>query len=176
MRLEEKWIKLSDNRNIWFSSSISEFRQFLKNISTSGIHGLRLCIKPYNYIAGIAYDFNHDMLVEECKKAYLIDTRNGFEFSAVASPKHNWFDVDNYSIDLEGDEDIDEFFETDFAGTLCADCGDFEVILNNFNSKDLDDSLYGSDLMDIQDSHTWEVIKPLCKALYIVPELNYQDD
>jgi hypothetical protein len=63
--LTEKWYKSEDyDGRVWFSDSAVQFKNFMKNLSASGMKGVRLVVAPNFYLVANAADFNHDMMIE----------------------------------------------------------------------------------------------------------------
>ena len=75
VKLNEKWEILEADwgpTKLWYSTSTSEFRAFLKNAASAGIKGLRLAIGEGVYLAARASDLNHDNIIDIAAENYLV--------------------------------------------------------------------------------------------------------
>lgn len=167
--LMEKWYT-GDNpewERIWYSDSSSEFRAFLRNISTTPIKGLRLCVAPDIYLAAKALDLNHDGMIELAKFLYLIEPTsvNSLEFSTCGFPKAIDFKLDNFEIAMLKDDGI----EVNMEGKPCliADCGNFEVALYAFKSAQYPEYNKTFNFQVFENSETYNVLKPFIKKIYM---------
>lgn len=172
-KLVEKWETLdyyrNDTRKIWYSTSVSEFRAFLKNAGNAGIKGLRLSITDGIYLAGRASDVSHNLLVSLATENYFINGDEDFEWSTCGFPDMDAFDEDNFETYMFK-EDMKlteaEAEEKDLENhMLVADCGTFEVALYNFYSKDHPEC-DGRRLFETSD--TYFALEPLIEKLYVV--------
>lgn len=97
--LTEKWETFDSDwgpEKLWYSTSVSEFRAFLRNAASAGIKGLRLSIANGIYLAARASDLNHDTIVDIATDNYLIDGTEDFEWSICGFPKISDFENDNF--------------------------------------------------------------------------------
>lgn len=182
-QLQEKWHKVDtewdETYRIWFSDSAIQFKNFMQNLSSSGLKGIRLCIAPNFYLAANAEDLNHDMM-EDLASENLYVTVPSTEKITCGVPRCTDFELGNFEIEqlkqaaeeYPDDEDYQQYLnydaEADYQGTLVADYGTFELSLYNFNSKACPE--YVSDrkyATYFEDSETYRVLKPLLKRIYI---------
>ena len=64
-QLNEKWYNLENyDGRLWYSDSEFSFRDFMRNISTSGLKGVRLVIAPDLYLVANAEEFDHTTMCE----------------------------------------------------------------------------------------------------------------
>jgi hypothetical protein len=172
--LTEKWYTCKDDYSrLWFSDSISEFRSFLKNIPSTTLRGLRLCVSSGIYLAADASEFNHDMMIDAAKDLYLVTGNPFFEKLVCGCPTYAHFDSVNYGYVIEEDESIDEIkkcTENDYTGLLCADCGSVEILLYDYTSDKFPDYVHpwNKTASRLETSEIWKVIQPICKKLYII--------
>jgi hypothetical protein len=185
--LNEKWYNIEAHGNrlwfhskrLWFSDSASEFKNFMQNLPSSGLKGVRLCIAPDFYLVANAEDYNHyDMLITAEEELYLEvpDT----ECTTCGIPKCVDFDLGNFELrELQQDalESPDDSFydkyrnynaEKEYQGMLVADYGIFELALYSFKSKECPE--YKPTYQHatyFEDSETYRVLKPLLKRIYI---------
>lgn len=186
---------------IWYSTSTSEFRSFLQNAGNAGIKGLRLMVKDGFYAAANAAELVHDNILEIAKDNYLITSarRADFEWSSCGYPDmeacynaniENSFaeedeefdnfdyDIDREYLEYEGQDIIGEdgeyFWTSDGKyHVLQADCGNFEISLWMFYSKQFPEFRYGCnpnyprEHRCFENSELYFVLKPLIKKLYM---------
>jgi hypothetical protein len=180
--LNEKWYDDAEiwGGRLWFSDSAIEFKNFMRNLSSSGIKGVRLCIAPDYYLAANAEDFQHDTMIEAARDALYIPAPNNIEYTTCGIPRCTDFELGNleierykqYALDDSDDEALTKYLNydaaKDYIGTLVADYGTFELSLYNFKSKACPE--YVSDREHaayFEDSETYRVLKPLLKRIYI---------
>lgn len=201
--LTEKWEVFDANWGpvkLWHSDSVSEFRSFLQNAGNTGIKGLRLMVKDGFYAAANAAELIHDNMLDIAKDNYLIISgrRADFEWSSCGYPNMKACDEANIENSFSEEEDFDYDFDRDreyldYKGqdvvnpedgeyfwtsdgkyhALRADCGNFEVSLWAFYSKQFPEFRYGCDPTHpreyrcFEDSELYFVLKPLIKKLYM---------
>lgn len=180
-QLNEKWHYIEDyDTRLWFSDSAIEFKNFMQNLPSSGLKGIRLCIAPDFYLAANAEDFNHDMMMEVAAYELYQEASTETEWLTCGIPKCVDFELGNYEIEEfkkiaieEHDDDtyaeyLNYDAEKDYQGSLVADYGTFELTLYNFKSRACPE--YESDRPNatyFEDSETYRVLKPLLKRIYI---------
>ena len=183
-QLNEKWYSLEGyNERLWYSDSEFSFRDFMRNISTSGLKGVRLIIAPDFYLAANAEGFDHFTMCLLAEEELGIDVPADVESTTCGIPKCTDFELANYEIKdlkqaaMEGpdDESLQKYLnydaEKDYKGNLIADYGTFELDLYQFNSKSYPD--YKSAKVNakyFEDSETYRVLKPMLKRIYIYGE------
>ena len=183
-QLNEKWYSLEGyNERLWYSDSEFSFRDFMRNISTSGLKGVRLIIAPDFYLAANAEDFDHMMMCEVAEEELGIEVPDDVESTTCGIPKCTDFELANYEIkDLKqaaiedpDDESLQKYLnydaEKDYKGNLIADYGTFELDLYQFNSKSYPS--YKSKNINakyFEDSEIYRVLKPMLKRIYIYGE------
>ena len=183
-QLNEKWYSLEGyNERLWYSDSEFSFRDFMRNISTSGLKGVRLIIAPDFYLAANAEGFDHFTMCLLAEEELGIEVPADVESTTCGIPKCTDFELANYEIKdlkqaaMEGpdDESLQKYLnydaEKDYKGNLIADYGTFELDLYQFNSKSYPD--YKSAKVNakyFEDSETYRVLKPMLKRIYIYGE------
>ena len=183
-QLNEKWYNIEGyNERLWYSDSEFSFRNFMRNISTSGLKGVRLIIAPDFYLAANAEDFDHMMMCEVAEEELGIEVTDDVESTTCGIPKCTDFELANYEIkDLkqaamedQDDESLQKYLnydaEKDYKGNLIADYGTFELDLYQFNSKSYPS--YKSKNVNakyFEDSEIYRVLKPMLKRIYIYGE------
>jgi hypothetical protein len=183
--LNEKWYKSEDyDGRVWFSDSAVQFKNFMKNLSSSGMKDVRLVVAPDFYLVANAADFNHDMMVEIAEDELYLESPAEYELTTCGIPKCTDFELENYELeDLKQeaeDDPEDENFaqylnydpEKDYQGLLIADYGTFELSLYNFLSKAHPNHVpkYKGRTHYFEDSETYRVLKPLLKRIYVYGE------
>ena len=161
-QLNEKWYTGDDPscERVWFSASISEARQFIVSLVSSGtVKGVRANIAPNSYAFAKAMDLNHDMMDAVLDDLFVehADWRD-CEHVTIGIPKCIDFETDNYENENPELHVLEPNYDPlkDYEGRLTADCGDFEISLYNFRSK-----------YDFEGSETEKLFKPFIKRLYV---------
>ena len=183
-QLNEKWYNLENyDGRLWYSDSEFRFRDFMRNISTSGLKGVRLVIAPDLYLVANAEEFDHTMMCEVAEEELGIEVPDDVESTTCGIPKCTDFELANYEInDLKqaamedpDDESLQKYLnydaDKDYKGNLIADYGTFELDLYQFNSKNYPS--YKSKIINakyFEDSETYRVLKPMLKRIYIYGE------
>lgn len=183
-QLNEKWYNSEEyNGRLWYSDSEFSFRDFMRNISTSGLKGVRLVIAPDFYLVANAEEFDHMMMCEVAEEELGIEVPADVELTTCGIPKCIDFEMANYEIEnlkqaaMEDpdDESLQKYLnydaEKDYKGNLIADYGTFELDLYQFNSKSCPG--YKSAKFNakyFEDSETYRVLKPMLKRIYIYGE------
>lgn len=183
-QLNEKWYNSEEySGRLWYSDSEFRFRDFMRNISTSGLKGVRLVIAPDFYLVANAEEFDHMMMCEAAEEELGIVVPADVESTTCGIPKCTDFELANYEInDLKqaamedpDDESLQKYLnydaEKDYKGNLIADYGTFELDLYQFNSKNYPS--YKSKIINakyFEDSETYRVLKPMLKRIYIYGE------
>jgi hypothetical protein len=157
----------------------------MKNLPASGLKAVRLVVAPDFYLVANAEDMQHGTMCD-CA-AYDLDLElpsdAEIEYSACGVPKCTDFEMGNLeneylrqaALENPDDEELQQYLnydiESDYKGTLVADCGDFELDLYYYKSKaypscnpDVIDSIY------FEDSELYRVLKPLIKRIYVYGE------
>jgi hypothetical protein len=179
--LNEKWYDMEDYGNrLWFSDSAVEFKNFMRNLPSSGLKGVRLCIAPDFYLAADAGEYQHDTMVETARDSLYIPIPDNIERTTCGIPKCTDFELGNFEIEqlrqdaLDDPDDetlamyLDYDAEQDYLGTLVADYGIFELSLYNFKSKECPEYISDrSSATYFEDSETYRVLKPLLKRIYV---------
>lgn len=155
----------------------------MRNISTSGLKGIRLVIAPDLYLVANAEEFDHAIMCDSAKEELGIVIPDNVELITCGIPKCTDFALANYEIeDLKqaAMEDPDnEFFqmylnydaEKEYKGKLIADYGTFELSLYQFNSKSYPGyKSKNPNAKSFEDSETYRVLKPMLKRIYIYGE------
>jgi hypothetical protein len=152
----------------------------MRNISTSGLKGVRLVIAPDFYLVANAEDLDHSMMCDAAEEELGIDVLANVEFTTCGVPKCTDFELANYEIEelkqaaMEDpdDESLQQYLnydaDKDYQGNLIADYGTFELNLYQFNSKSYPS--YKSKRTNakyFEDSETYRVLKPMLKRIYI---------
>jgi hypothetical protein len=180
--LNEKWYNDAEiwGGRLWFSDSAIEFKNFMQNLSSSGLKGVRLCIAPDYYLAANAEDFQHDTMIEAARDILYITPPDNIEYTTCGIPSCIDFELGNFEIELyrqyalddPNDETPTKYLNydaaKDYIGTLVADYGTFELSLYSFKSKACPE--YKSDREHatyFEDSEIYRVLKPLLKRIYI---------
>lgn len=183
-QLNEKWYSLEGyNERLWYSDSEFSFRDFMRNISTSGLKGVRLIIAPDFYLAANAEGFDHFTMCLLAKEELGIEAPDDVESTTCGIPKCTDFELANYEIkglkqaamEDPDDESLQKYLnydaEKDYKGNLIADYGTFELDLYQFNSKSYPS--YKSKNINakyFEDSEIYRVLKPMLKRIYIYGE------
>lgn len=183
-QLNEKWYNSEEySGRLWYSDSEFRFRYFMRNISTSGLKGVRLVIAPDFYLIANAEEFDHFTMCLLAEEELGIDVPDDVESTTCGIPKCTDFELANYEIkNLEqaamedpDDESLQKYLnydaEKDYKGSLIADYGTFELVLYQFNSKSYPD--YKSKIINakyFEDSEIYRVLKPMLKRIYIYGE------
>ena len=183
-QLNEKWYSLEGcNERLWYSDSEFSFRDFMRNISTSGLKGVRLIIAQDFYLAANAEGFDHFTMCLLAEEELGIKVPTDVESTTCGIPKCTDFELANYEIkDLKqaamedpDDESLQKYLnydaEKDYKGNLIADYGTFELDLYQFNSKSYPS--YKSKNINakyFEDSEIYRVLKPMLKRIYIYGE------
>lgn len=178
--LNEKWhdIEVYGDR-LWFSDSAVEFKNFMRNLSTSSLKGVRLCVAPDFYLVANAEDYSHNVMETTAEEELYLEVPSTEKFTC-GIPKCTDFELGNFELRelqqdaIENPDDdfykkyIDYDVEKDYQGMLVADYGTFELSLYNFNSKEYPEfkSEYKYATY-FEDSETYRVLKPLLKRIYI---------
>ena len=179
--LNEKWYASKEYwGRIWFSDSAVQFKNFMMNLSTSGMKGVRLAIAPDFYLVANAADFNHDMMIEVAKEEFYLDVPEIQEFTTCGVPKCTDFELENYETtelrqeaeDNPEDEELAKYLDydpgNDYQGMLIADYGTFEIALYNFIAKACPEYVSKNNKTSyFEDTETYKVLKPLLKRIYI---------
>ncbi len=177
--LNERWYNDTEiwGGRLWFSDSAIEFKNFMRNLPSSGLKGIRLCIAPDYYLAANAEDFQHDTMVEAARDILYITPPDNIEYTTCGIPKCVDFELGNFEIDLYNeyaleDDTLDDYSDYDpekeYQGMLVADYGTFELSLYSFKSKTCPE--YKSDREHatyFEDSEIYRVLKPMLKRIYI---------
>ncbi len=179
--LNERWHRLEEyDGKLWYSDSEIQFRNFMKNLPSSGMKGVRLIVAPGLYLAANASDMAHDYMIDAAEEELFINVPDGAEWLTCGIPKCTDYDLGNYEMaELEQSalENPDDDFYAQYRnydsakehmGELIADYGIFELHLYNFISRTCPEykSKYG--MADyFEDSETYRVLKPLLKRIYI---------
>lgn len=183
-QLNEKWYNSEEyNGRLWYSDSEFSFRDFMRNISASGLKGVRLVIAPDLYLVANAEEFDHEIMCDAAKEELGIVIPANVELITCGIPKCTDFALANYEIeDLKQaamEDPDDEFFQKylnydvdkDYRGKLIADYGTFELSLYQFNSKSYPDHKSKNPNAEyFEDSETYRVLKPMLKRIYIYGE------
>jgi hypothetical protein len=170
--LAEKWYIGDPTRErVWYSDSISQFRNFLINLPNTDLKGIRICVAPDAYLAARASDLGHFQILDFMQygiyDAYEDDdipdigSSSRFEMASCGIPKAEDFSLDNFEVQRYE-------FEDEVKDRLVADCGTFEVLLYQFKTDKVPD--YVSEYKNakvLESSEIWRVIKPLTKRLYV---------
>jgi hypothetical protein len=162
--LNEKWYQWdSVVQGAWYSDSISQFRAFLQNAASTGITGLRVCLRPGCYLAVKAAEASHTMLIDFAKQNYLVDPTlkyTDFEMFTCGFPKCADFTTSNIDTLMPG-------YKPFTYETIIADCGTFEADLYFFESKQFPDFVNPSaqkwlgKAINLETSETYRALKPL---------------
>lgn len=179
-QLNEKWHTLEDrDARIWFSDSAVAFKNFMRNLPSSGFKGVRLCVAPDFYLVANAEDLCHYAMEEAVKEELYLDIPKT-EWATCGIPKCTDFDLGNYELaeliqdaqDSPDDDFYDEYrnYDTEkaYLGMLVADYGTFELNLYSFRSKTYPE--YNSNYTHatyFEDSEIYRVLKPMLKRIYI---------
>jgi hypothetical protein len=182
-QLNEKWYNIDDYASrMWFSDSAIEFKNFMKNIDSSGLKGVRLTVAPGFYLVGMAEDFNHEAMLDiaEHELALEVPPTSRIEQATCGIPKCTDFELGNYEVeerrqfalDFPDDEDADECLnydaEREYQNRLIADYGTFELALYWFKSREFPDHLAERQYATyFEDSEIYKVLKPMLKRIYI---------
>jgi hypothetical protein len=155
----------------------------MRNISTSGLKGIRLVIAPDFYLAANAEDLDHAMMCEAVEEELGIEVPTDVESTTCGVPRCTDFEVTNYEIEelkqaaIEDpdDESLQQYLNYDadkeYQGNLIADYGTFELDLYQFNSKNYPNHKSGkTNAKYFEDSETYRVLKPMLKRVYIYGE------
>ena len=179
-QLNEKWHTLEDyDARIWFSDSAVAFKNFMRNLPSSGFKGVRLCVAPDFYLVSNAEDLSHDAMEEVAEEALYLEVPDT-ERVTCGIPKCTDFELGNYEIaeltqaaqDYPDDDFYDEYrnydVEKDYQGMLIADYGTFELSLYNFKSKTCPEYTPSYKYATyFEDSEIYRVLKPMLKRIYI---------
>jgi hypothetical protein len=180
-QLNEKWFNSEDYwGRIWFSDSAVQFKNFMMNLNTSGMKGIRLVVAPDFYLVANAADFNHDMMIEVAEEEFYLDVPETRELTTCGIPKCTDFELENYETaelkqeaeDNPEDEDLAKYLNydpgNDYQGMLIADYDTFEIALYNFISKACPNYVSKNNKTKyFEDTETYRVLKPLLKRIYI---------
>ena len=182
-KLNERWYNVDAGwgpARLWFSDSAITFKNFMSNLSTTGIKGVRLVVAPNFYLASNAEDFNHDQMLEMAERELDLEPPIDLEQLTCGIPKCYDFELGNYEIEYlkqwatekPDDKDTEKYLnydpEADYKGMLVADCGTFELALYAFNSRTVPEyKSKNRNAWDFEDSETYKVLKPLIKRIYI---------
>ena len=182
-QLNEKWYDIKDyGGRIWFSDSAIDFKNFMKNIGSSGLRGARLVVAPGFYLVGTAEDFNHEFMLDiaENELFLTLPISSIIEQTTCGIPKCVDFELGNYevaerkqfAIDFPDDEDSAEYLaydaEKEYQGRLIADYGSFELTLYWFKSREYPDHVSERQYATyFEDSETYRILKPMLKRIYI---------
>lgn len=179
--LNERWYNLPEYEcRLWFSDSEVQFRNFMKNISSSGMKGVRLVVAPDFYLVANASDIDHFTMETAAAEELYLDVPNNLEKTTCGIPKCTDYELGNYEIEFlkqeaqenPDDEDLAMYLnydsEKEYQGMLVADYGTFELSLYAFKSKTCPEYVPVSQDFDYyEDSETYRVLKPLLKRIYI---------
>ena len=182
-QLNEKWYNIEGyNRRLWFSESAIEFKNFMSNISSTGLRGLRLVIAPDFYLVGMAEDFNHEFMIEIAEQELFLDVPPMSELEQLTCgiPKCIDFELGDFELDdlknsAKENPDreylkkyLDYDVEKEYQGTLIADYGTFELNLYSFNSRSCPEhKAEYRHATYFEDSETYRVLKSMLKRIYI---------
>lgn len=182
IKLNEKWhtIDAWGSNRLWFSDSAIKFKNFMQNLHSSGLKGVRLCIAKDFYLVADAQDYSHDHMIELAEEELYLEVPSRVEGFTCGIPKCTDFELGNYeladlkqyAIDYPDDADFIKYLDydadKDYQGRLIADYGTFELSLYAFNSKAYPDYIVRTkDFPYFEDSETYRVLKPLLKKIYI---------
>ena len=97
-KLNEKWYNIDawGSGRLWFSDSAIEFKNFMRNLSASGLKGIRLCIGKDFYLAANAEDYGHDTMLELAEDELYVEPPR-VECSTCGVPKCTDFELLNYN-------------------------------------------------------------------------------
>ena len=182
-KLNEKWYNVEGyGTRVWFSDSAIEFKNFMKNIGSSGLKGARLTVAPGFYLVGMAEDFNHEAMLDIAEHELALEPPPSYkiEQATCGIPKCTDFELGNFeveerrqfAIDFPDDEEAEEFLnydaEQDYKNRLVADYGTFELTLYWFKSRAFPDHLAERQYATyFEDSEIYRVLKPMLKRIYI---------
>ena len=174
--LNEKWYTGDDPtwQRVWFSDSASELKQFIFNIISEGkVRGLRANIAPDSYAVARALDLNHDGIDDTLDRLYLDHADwEHCEHITIGIPKFTDFDLDNFESNLDEPFEDDAWENKPSGGyeTLVADCGDFEIDLYGFRSKQFPEHRSTTKFPYFEGSETERIFKPYIKKIYMYKE------
>jgi hypothetical protein len=180
--LHEQWYTSEEfeGYRIWFSESEYTFRNFLRNLPSTGMKGVRLVVAPSFYLATNAEDLDHQMSLEVAEEELGFKPSGETDQATLGIPKCVDFELGNFeiaelaqaAIEYPDDEEYADYLdydaEKDYAGMLVADCGSFEITLYTFKSKTYPE--FKPQIKNptyFEDSELYRVLKPLIKRLYI---------
>lgn len=184
--LNEKWRNIEteydETGRIWFSDSAIQFKNFMQNLPSTGMKGIRLIVAPDLYLAANAEAFNHGTMEEIAKEHLFLDLPDSskLEYATCGIPRCIDFEMGNFEIEELRQEaianpdwdDIAHYInydaDKDYQGYLIADYGTFELTLTGFKSRECPEykptyryATY------FEDSEIYRVLKPLLKRIYI---------
>jgi hypothetical protein len=180
--INENWYSTDrDFKRVWVSDSAIEFKNFMRNLSSTGIKGVRLCVAPDLYMVAKADDFNHYDIVNIAEEEFGIKVPANIEQTSCGIPKCYDFESGNFEIARLKQAASEEHADTslakylaydptaDYIGVAIADYGTFELSLRTFRTRDYPDYVptYYPDAPYFEDSETYRVLKPLLKRIYI---------
>ena len=178
--LNEKWYDIEAyGDRLWFSDSAVEFKNFMRNLPSSGLKGVRLCVAPDFYLVANAEDYNHDTMETTAEEELYLDVPIT-ERTTCGIPRCTDFELGNFEIrELQQSaiENPDDPFydkyrnydaEKDYQGMLVADYGTFELSLYGFKSRECPEYKPTYQYATyFEDSETYRVLKPMLKRIYI---------
>jgi hypothetical protein len=168
-KLNEKWYTGDDPsfEHVWFSTSISEARQFIESlVNNNTVKGVRANIAPNSYAFAKALDLNHDSIDDVLDNLFIEHADwDNCEHITIGIPKCVDFETDNF----ECSDFIDDDFNAleSYEGILVADCGNFEISLYSFKSKQFPKYNAKRPFKYFEGSETEKLFKPFIKKLYI---------
>ena len=180
-QLNEKWYTGDDPsfEHVWFSTSISETRQFIESlVNNNTVKGVRANIAPNSYAFAKALDLNHDSIDDVLDGLFIEHADwDNCEHITIGIPKCTDFEYDNFENTFDDDffrtEDEDKI-ESNISDTLeyyndylIADCGNFEISLYGFRSKQFPKYNAKRPFKYFEGSETEKLFKPFIKKLYI---------
>ena len=167
-QLNEKWYTGDDPsyEHVWFSTSFSEAKQFIESFINNGnVKGIRANLAPNSYAFARALDLNHDLIDEVLDGLFIKHADwEDCEHIIIGIPKCTDFDTDNYELDFI-DDDFDPM--ENYEDKLIADCGNFEINLYAFRSKQFPEYNTKYPFDYFEGSETEKLFKPFIKRLYI---------
>lgn len=168
-QLNEKWYTGNDPsfEHVWFSTSSSEARQFIEAlVNNNTVKGVRANIAPNSYAFAKALDLNHDSIDYVLDDLFIEHADfDNCEHITIGIPKCIDFETDNFELSELIEDNFDPL--ESYEGKLIADCGNFEISLYSFRSKQFPKYNAKRPFKYFEGSETEKLFKPFIKKLYI---------